>query len=371
MSDTHDNQVVIASGQFRDSTIFDPQARTALSVRDGVLEYLAAELGMDGPADRVIRVYRSPATIANAAMRMKGVPITDEHVALDQPAPGDGGYVTDAEMVDALDPATSSHVAVRNSLEIGRMIQMAVDAGKRELSLGYTADLVEHPDYDFEQRNIMPHHLAVVPQGRCGSMCAFIDHKAQQQPPQEDDMSQKIHKAFQDAEGNLNLQQVVEMAVELPEAIKAVPVDQLAALVEPLKAIIEAARAAGVEPEVEEPAEPMEATDEDEDDEDKPKFSDAAVAKLVKSATATAVKRHATVIDKAREFLPDGYQFVDKDTVQIMRDALATQSAEKFADAELDLAFKLLKPAPANYRNFGDAAAEGSLTTRIKQQLEG
>ena len=186
-------------------------------------------------------------------------------------------------------------------------------------------------------------------------------------------MSKKVHKAFQDAEGNLNLQQVVEMAVELPEAIKAVPVDQLAALVEPLKAIIEAARAAGVEPEAAEEVadKEMKAEDEDMPEEDKPKFSDAAVTKLVKSATSAAVKRHASVIDKAREFLPEGYKFVDKDTVQIMRDALATQSTEKFADAELDLAFKLLKPAPASYRNFGDAAAEGSLTTRIKAHLEG
>jgi len=37
-------------------------------------------------------------------------------------------------------------------------MQATVDAGKRELSLGYMADLDD--DYDFEQLDIVPHHFS-------------------------------------------------------------------------------------------------------------------------------------------------------------------------------------------------------------------
>lgn len=357
------------SGEFRDSAVFDPKERTAISVRDGVLEYLGAELGMV-PADRIVRVYRSPATIANTAMKMRGIPITDEHVSLDLPAPSSGGFVADAELMDAHDPATASTIAIRNKLAISDTLGMAVEAGKRELSLGYMADLVPYEgdeDFDFEQRNIAPHHLATVERGRCGSTCSFIDRK----PIIEEEDAMSLHKAFTDQGGQLNLQQVIELAMALPEAIKAVPVDQLQQLVEPLQAITEAAKAAGVtapvegDPMPEAPTEPME--DENMSEEDKPKFSDAAVTKMVQTATDSAVKRHAAVIEKARDFLPEEYKFSDKATVQIMRDTVATQTTEQFTDTELELAFKLLKPTPANYSKFADAGADAFATLKDKE----
>ena len=75
--------------QFADIATYSDTERTAVSVRDGVLEYLGAELGLE-PADHVFNVYRSPATIANAAYAMAGIPLTGNHVSLDGPAPSDG-----------------------------------------------------------------------------------------------------------------------------------------------------------------------------------------------------------------------------------------------------------------------------------------
>ena len=51
---------------FSDAVTYDGQMKAAISVRDGVLEYLGSELGMS-PADKIFYVYRSPATIASAA----------------------------------------------------------------------------------------------------------------------------------------------------------------------------------------------------------------------------------------------------------------------------------------------------------------
>jgi hypothetical protein len=73
------------------------------------------------------------------------------------------------------------------------------------------------------------------------------------------------------------------------------------------------------------------------------------------------------VIEKARDFLPEDYKFADKATAQIMRDAVATQTTETFTDGELALTFKLLKPAAADYRKFGDAQPDGFSNLKDKE----
>ena len=120
--------------QFADRAVFDATEKTAISVRDGVLEYLGAELGME-PPERVFTIYRSPATIANAAMRMTGIPLTDEHVDLDSPPPTTGGMVDMAEMIDATDPRTSTTIAVKNRLKVSDTLMPMIESGKRELRL--------------------------------------------------------------------------------------------------------------------------------------------------------------------------------------------------------------------------------------------
>jgi hypothetical protein len=51
-----------------------------------------------------------------------------------------------------------------------------IDAGKREISLGYDADYFETGAGRGEQRNIIINHGASVDAGRCGSRCAVKDH---------------------------------------------------------------------------------------------------------------------------------------------------------------------------------------------------
>jgi len=359
------NKKIAYRGEFRDSAVYDSAKKTAVSVRDGVLEYAGYELGME-PADKMFTVYRSPATIANTAMKMAGIPITDEHVTLDAPAPVDGGTVSDAAMVDTLDPETKTTIAIKNNLLLSDSMKATVDAGKRELSLGYMADLVPHDNYDFEQLDIVPHHLAAVDRGRCGSMCSFLDKKIE-----GEDM--KLHKAFLDAEGKLNLQQIVELATGLPEAIKSVPVDQLAKLVPALQKVVAAAGAVmpegesakkeatddkekAADMEEDDTGEKEEVTDEESDDkadDNDKKFSDA-VAEQAKVFTDAAVKAHGAAIEKARRFVDESYDFTGKDTATIMRDALATETTDTFTESELPVAFKMLKSSAASYKDFAD-----------------
>lgn len=205
----------------------------------------------------------------------------------------------------------------------------------------------------------------------------------------------KLHKAFCDADGSMSLSQIVELAAGLPEAIKNVPADKLQELLPALQEIMVAASDAGVKPVVEteetetEVEDLPEMTDEEADklmDEsadasggDPVKVTDSARKVLRKKfadrmamAVGSAVKLHGAVIEKAQGILPETYRFADKSTMQIMRDALATQHTEKFADSELPLAFKMLRKGAGEYQQFGDSkASDNSLTARLQKEMEG
>jgi hypothetical protein len=375
---------------FLDSKImgeYDPSTKTAISVRDGVIEYMGSEIG-EMPADKIFTVYRSPATIANVAASMNGLLLCDEHIDVDLPVESPVGTIESSDLVDMINPAQESTLAIRNKITFTD----SAPQNKYELSLGYLADLVPHHKYDFEQRGIVPKHLAIVESGRCGPACRFIDRK----PPEEKTMPKLLQlkklaaalKAFRDEEAGITVDQIAELAKSLPEALKNAPVDKLQEMWPALMELIEISKAAGVEmPELaaavegDKPAadpDKTPAADEDKDkptdeDKDKVKVTDSKAFKdAVQKASDAAVKRHSEVVEKARGFLDDTYSFAGKNTVAIIRDALATEhGAQKFEDSELDLAFKMLRKTSSQYQQFGDAAAKGSLTERVKAAEQG
>ena len=186
----------------------------------------------------------------------------------------------------------------------------------------------------------------------------------------------KLIRAFTDEEGSVNLEQIVEIATALPEAIKKVPVDQLIKLMPAMQEIMAFAKDQGALP-----AEELEVEDEDtgtgseemndgEGKEKKEVFADSAKFKdAVASAVKGQVKHYAGVVNKARNFVDGDYNFAEKDANSIMRDALATQSPDKFEDSELSVAFKLLRKANTDYSKFGDTMTDSGLLSRIEKTL--
>ena len=377
------------TAHFKDQFKYDAVQKTAVSVRDGVIEYYGHEIGMQ-PADRLFKVYRSPATIANAAVAMQGIPLTNDHVSVDMPVQNACGSVLTSHMIDLKSADMLSTVGVCNSIDVNNDQLGALAAGKRELSLGYTANLFEVPPengYDFEQRDIAPHHLAIVDAGRCGSVCSFIDHKASEGIQ---DMTKgkkaKLNKVFTDADGAPSMTAIVEVINGLPDAVASLPIDQLQEVIPTLQGIVEAngggdavvddeaepkddkattdadpeAGAAGGEDKPKEQA----ATDEDGEDKKKP-FGDA---KSFKDAVAKQVAEHIEIVDRAKQFLPETYDFKNKSARQIMLDAVKTEHPKtKFNDSELNVAFKLLKKTESKYKNFGDKQrSSGKFTDHVK-----
>jgi hypothetical protein len=344
---------------FTDKITYDSESRRIISMRDGVQKYYGAELGME-PVDKVFLIYRGPETVRAAAGEMTGLPMTDEHVSLDAVPQTVIGKVINARVQDFLDEETNTTVAVENKVNLDAPID------KREFSLGYHADLVPCDLYDFEQVDIIPHHLAVVDRGRCGRTCTFKDG--------EETMPKEISKAFLDANGEINMQQVLTLVNDLPEAIKTLPLKELQKLVPALTKAVELAAGEmateavsevteGEETMASEEEPPVETSVEVEDEKDmekeKVETTDTEPVPVTDTAEfvdalAGATRTYAEVVDKARNFLPETYSFGDKTATQIMADAVATQHKEKFNDSELSTAFKLLKKV-ASYQNFGDA----------------
>ena len=363
---------------FTDAVKWNGTKKTGISVRDGVIEYLGEELGIE-PADKIFTVFRSPATIAKAAPLMVNLPLIEDHIDpdLDPDFDAIGGSVTSSEVVDHFADETNSRLAIKNHIDVTDRFIDVLEAGKRELSLGYKAELIEHDVYDFEQRDIIPKHLAAVPAGRCGSVCSFIDGKEVLMKHKK----KQLLKSFCDESGQPNMEQIVEIAQALPDALKELSIDKLKEVLPTLQNIV---ADSGVKPVVDTAVdEGQKATDEA--DADKQKATDEADAdkqkavdeKSFEDAVSQALARHTEVIEKASKFVDASYKFTGKSSTQIMRDALATQYGEQtFTDAELPIAFKMLRQQATNnpkLTNFGDAAtiAPQSLSDRIKASLEG
>ena len=340
---------------FTDSLTFDPKSKTAISVRDGVQEYLGVEIGYE-PADKVFRIYRSPATIANCVNMLDNLPITTMHVSLESPATDVCGSINSSVLIDHFDENTDSTIAVKNQVSADPALIATIESGKKELSLGYKGKLIPHGKYDLEQVNLIPHHLAVVDRGRCGDVCTFIDTHLKGD-------TMKIHQAFLDADGNPSLEEIVEIAMGLPEAIKKLDADTLSKVMPTLQEIVAMAKTAETpederaEQGLEQTDEVAETTDEPVEDEDEtvPMADTAVFQDAVTKAVSSALARHTAVIEKAQGFVDSTYTFAGKKTCQIMRDALAVEHGnQQFSDAELPVAFKLLKKAQSDLSNFGD-----------------
>ena len=349
---------------FNDAVLFDSETKTIISVRDGVQEYKGHELGLS-PPDKVFTLYRAPETIKAIVDRMAGLPLTDDHVSLDMEPSNPVGKIVDAELIDSVDDDTKTTVNIKNR------VSMDFDVAGKQLSLGYRAGLIDCEIYDFEQVDIVPHHLAIVQNGRCGNVCKFTD--------KESGMKKKldVNAAFLDANGEVNMAQVMDIVANLPEAIKTMPIKELSKLIPVLQKVTATAvesiadpDGGAMSPEEEEAArQAKEAADAAANnplnEEEKKAAADAAAEeekkvtdKAFSDSVAAEVKKKnaefATVLGKAKDFLPDTYDFADKSACDVMRDALATQHNDKFEDSELPTAFKMLKTV-TNYKDFGDA----------------
>lgn len=160
--------------------------------RSGVFPYTAKSVGYPGwEADpgRIIMVYRpedelaDPETIASARLQ----PWVDDHTMLGDPQIDPGltppekkgihGTIGEQVFYDQSDRTLYANLKLWSPT-----LNDAIDAGKKELSMGFrcvydfTPGDFEGQHYDAIQRSIRFNHLATVGQGRMGPGVAVLDH---------------------------------------------------------------------------------------------------------------------------------------------------------------------------------------------------
>ena len=288
------------------------EKRTVISIRDGVQEYLGVELGIE-PFDKVFKIYRSPETVRELKDKLNGLPLIENHIDPEGEISEDlkRGKILDSQEVVNVDKDLDSTIAIKNEISL---FKDKLEFEYKQLSLGYKATTLPSAKYDFEQSNIIPHHLGIVEAGRCGDTCRFQDKKGVERMTLE------------------------ELLAKLKEFLDSSNDEDKANLVKALDEMF-----------------PKQETKDNEADLEK-KFEDAksdAIAKFMdskvfKDAMLNYGNERASVIAKATNYLDSNYDFKSKSNETIMSDVVkAEYPSETFKDAEIGVAFKMLKQKEA------------------------
>jgi len=310
---------------FFDKNTLD-NSKTVVSIRDGVQEYLGIELGIE-PFDKIFKIYRSPETIKATIKDLQGLPVTNEHIELKEIDEKDIiGKIESSKIIDVSEAKTNTTLIIENKVKIPENVVQLLGS-KNQLSLGYFADMREHDLYDFEQFDIQPHHLAIVKSGRCGDICKFKDERI----PMEEIW--KIWGALSDEDKKAFLNKVAPT----PAKVEITDSQEFKQAVESFKTTFK---------------------DSDEFKQlQADKLAEFKDSQEFKDTVKQFADERVSIIDKAKVFLDGNYDFT-KDSLTIMRDAIATQTKDEFKDEELKVAFKMLKKV-RDYSKFADAKADG------------
>lgn len=286
------------------------EKRTVISIRDGIQEYLGAELGIE-PFDKVFKIYRSPETIKELKDKLKDIPLIENHIEPEGTIDDDlkRGKIIDSEIVENIDNESDSTIAIKNEISL---FKDKLEFEYEQLSLGYKATTLPSAKYDFEQFNILPHHLGIVEAGRCGDVCKFQDQRGVKR---------------------MNLE---ELMAKLKEFLDSSSDEDKASLVKMLDEMFPKKETAVTDSE-EEVAKKFE-------DAKKTAVSNFMDSKVFKDAMLNYGNERAAIVTKAKNFLDEKFDFKDKTNEAIMTAVVAAEYPnESFKDAEIGVAFKLLK----------------------------
>jgi uncharacterized protein len=167
--------------EINDKIIFDGATKTAIIMRDGIYMYLAKEVGdTSRPANEIVRVYRDKKEIEKAKARfdeLQRLPITINHpfrfLNLKDENSYQEGTATDSFLKDV-----EKFKTLGCKLNLNDKAFSLYEKGVKELSCGWIGNFVKvnHPDYDFIQEFEDFNHIALLPDGRGGSLCSIIDN---------------------------------------------------------------------------------------------------------------------------------------------------------------------------------------------------
>lgn len=147
--------------------------------RTGMMIYGPDETPIKAGADGLVRIFREDSEVFNeiTLASANGKSVVNEHP--------DGDVIPDnwLQLTKGICLNPRRGLGTIDDLMVGDLLITtpdeieAVQAGKREISLGYDADYEQTAEGAGKQTNIIINHIALVEAGRCGPRCAIGDHK--------------------------------------------------------------------------------------------------------------------------------------------------------------------------------------------------
>ena len=167
--------------EINDQIIFDSATKTAIIMRDGIYMYLAQEIGDSSrPANEIVKVYRSPKEIEKAKARfdeLQRLPVTINHPSQFLNLKDEDSY-REGTATDSFFKDVDNYKTLGCKLNLNDKAFSLYERGIKELSCGWIGNFVkvENEDYDYIQEFEDFNHIALLPDGRGGSLCSIIDN---------------------------------------------------------------------------------------------------------------------------------------------------------------------------------------------------
>lgn len=154
---------------------------------EGVFDYAGFQIDQTGKIgldkNKVYKVYRPAEELLSDKFvkSLEEMPLTDDHTPL-----GDGGGLLPAEknthgVLFNVRKNDAGNGLVGDIKVFSESLKRKIDAGKREVSLGYTClyrqdmGIFEGKPYDFVQYDLYANHCAIVDEARMGHACRVTD----------------------------------------------------------------------------------------------------------------------------------------------------------------------------------------------------
>jgi hypothetical protein len=146
--------------------------------RTGSMEYYGEEIGLEDKRGQIVKVSRSPDELFSKATMasFEGKPVANEHPSNN----------IDLNTVSIFTKGHIQNVRKDGDFLIGDLyitdqgLIAEIENGKREVSCGYDCLWLPVDDSQYEQKNIVGNHVAVVQKGRAGPRVAIKDAKPEE-----------------------------------------------------------------------------------------------------------------------------------------------------------------------------------------------
>jgi hypothetical protein len=199
--------------------------------RTGTMRYLPEELPdikvVPAPGENIAYIHREDEDLFNqyTIASCEGKPFIDEHPDAGEITVENFRELFSGVMLNVHRSEEEPDLLLGDLIVYDPYLIKEIQAGKREVSLGYAADYdaMEDQPGHYRQYNILINHIALVEVGRCGQRCSIGDHDTVRLKEKTTMPQKTLKQRFLDAvnamktSGTKDTGELEKLAAELPD----------------------------------------------------------------------------------------------------------------------------------------------------------